>query len=159
MTRRVLGIVALLAAGAAVAGCGGDGGGLRAEDAWARPTPGGATDGVVYLQLSSDQPETLVDVEVPAEVAASAELHTSDASGGAAHQHGAAGSGEITMQAVDEVEVGAGSTIEFRPGGNHIMLIDLATPLELGDSFVATLWFASDRSLPVTVTVADNPPS
>jgi copper(I)-binding protein len=159
MTRGAGPAVALVILAASMSGCGGGSEGLRAEAAWARPTPGGATDGVVYLRLSSDRSETLIDVRIPADVAADAELHTSDAGGGTAHQHGAAGSGQVTMKAVEEVTVSAGSTVEFRPGGNHIMLIDLVRPLELGDSFVATLRFASDRSVPVTVTVADNPPS
>jgi copper(I)-binding protein len=38
------------------------------------------------------------------------------------------------------------------------MLVDLARPLVLGDTFVATLRFASGRTLDVRVTVSDNPP-
>jgi len=63
------------------------------------------------------------------------------------------------MVQVTQVDIDAGTSIEFRPGGNHIMLVDLARPLVLGDTFVATLRFASGRTLDVSVTVSDNPPS
>ncbi len=153
-----LAVVAVLPVAALAAGCGGEPAELAATDAWSRPTPAGATDGVVYLHLTSDTDDSLVGVQVAPEVAAAAELHTSDASGGGGHQHGAAGGGVVTMTPVEEVAVAAGATVEFRPGGNHIMLIDLAEPLEAGDTFTATLRFASGRSLPTEVTVADNPP-
>lgn len=153
-----LAVVAVLPVAALTSGCGGDPAELAATDAWSRPTPAGATDGVVYLHLTSDTADTLVGVQVAPEVAAAAELHTSDASGGGGHQHGATGGGVVTMTPVEEVPVAAGATVEFRPGGNHIMLIDLAEPLEAGDTFTATLRFASGRSLPTEVTVADNPP-
>jgi len=151
-------LVTLLIGAATSAGCGGGAAELDAADAWARPTPAGATDGVVYLRLTIDSDDTLVDVEVPATVASDAELHTSDAAGGGGHQHGAAGGGVVTMTPVEELDLDAGETVEFRPGGNHIMLIDLTEPLATGDTFTATLRFASERSLTTEVTVTDNPP-
>jgi copper(I)-binding protein len=152
-------LVAAAFAAIAAAGCSGDPAELAATDAWSRPTQEGATDGVVYLQLTTDTDETLVGVQVAPQVAAAAELHTSDTAGGGGHQHGAAGGGVVTMTPVEEVPVAAGATVEFRPGGNHIMLVDLAEPLEAGDTFTATLRFASGRSLPTEVIVADNPPA
>lgn len=143
----------------ATVGCGEDTSEFAATGAWARPTPATATDGVVYLELTSDVDDTLVGVDVPATVARSAELHTSDASGAGAHMHGGGGGEMVTMTPVEDVEVAAGDTIEFRPGGNHIMLVDLAEPLVVDDTFTATLRFSSGRSLAAEVTVSDNPPS
>lgn len=144
---------------AATVGCGGDTNEFAATAAWARPTPATATDGVVYLQLTSDVDDTLVGVDVPETVARTAELHTSDAGGGVGHIHGGGGGEMVTMTPVENVAVAAGDTIEFRPGGNHIMLVDLDEPLVLGDTFTATLRFSSGRSLAAEVTVSDNPPS
>jgi copper(I)-binding protein len=153
------GIAVLVVATVATVGCGGDTEGFAATAAWARPTPATATDGVVYLKLSSDVDDTLVGVDVPATVARTAELHTSDAGGGGGHMHGGGGGEMVTMTPVEDVAVAAGETIEFRPGGNHIMLVDLAEPLAIGDSFTATLRFSSGRTLAAEVTVSDNPPS
>jgi copper(I)-binding protein len=141
-----------------LAGCGGDQTTFGASGAWARPTPTGATNGVIYLELSSDVRDALVAAEVPAGIAERAELHTSDAAGGGGHQHGAVGSDTVTMAQVTEVVIEAGGTVEFRPGGNHIMLVGLASPLQRGDTFTATLRFSSGRTLDVPVTVSDNPP-
>jgi hypothetical protein len=153
-----LGAAALLIGGLLLAGCGGDHRKFSASDAWSRPTPATATNGVVYLELSSDTRDALIAVDVPADVAAHAELHTSDAAGSDSHQHGALGSDTVTMTQVTQVVIDAGASVEFRPGGNHIMLVDLARPLALGDTFSATLRFSSGRTLDVNVTVSDNPP-
>jgi copper(I)-binding protein len=152
-------ITFLLLASVATVGCGGTASEFAVTGAWARPTPATATDGVVYLELTSDTDDTLVGVDVPTTVARGAELHTSDAGGGGGHLHGGGGGEMVTMTPVEDVAVAAGDTIEFRPGGNHIMLVDLAEPLVLGDTFTATLRFSSGRSLAAEVTVSDNPPS
>jgi copper(I)-binding protein len=39
----------------------------------------------------------------------------------------------MTMRAVDELPLPAGKTVELKPGGYHVMLIDLAKPLAAGD--------------------------
>ena len=74
MTRRSLvGLVAAAALTTAlVAACGSDGppASFAAEGAWARPTPPGATNGVIYLTVSSDVADALVGAEVPTSIAA-----------------------------------------------------------------------------------------
>lgn len=140
-----------------LASCGGETA-FGASGAWARTTPAGATNGVMYLQLSSDVRDALVAVDVPTDIAERAELHTSHGAGSSGHQHGAVGNDTVTMKQVTEVVIGAGETVKFRPGGNHIMLVNLASPLARGDTFTATLQFSSGRTLDVLVTVSDNPP-
>ncbi|MCM2329420.1 MAG: copper chaperone PCu(A)C [Lysobacter sp.] len=39
----------------------------------------------------------------------------------------------MMMRAVDELPLPAGKTVELKPGGYHVMLIDLAKPLAAGD--------------------------
>jgi copper(I)-binding protein len=152
-------LAAAVASAFLLVGCSGDTTELAATDAWARPTPPAATDGVIYLTLTSDTSDGLVEVDVPPEVAGGTELHASDAAAGGGHEHGAVGGDMVTMTPVEEVAVGPDTTVEFKPGGNHIMLVGLAEPLTAGDTFVATLRFSSGRSLDTSVTVSDNPPS
>lgn len=45
----------------------------------------------------------------------------------------------MSMRAVDELPLPAGKTVELRPGGYHVMLIDLAKPLAAGDKVPVTL--------------------
>lgn len=161
MTRTVAARTALIAAVAiaVVAGCGSDTGELSATGAWARPTPASATNGVIYLTLTSDTVDGLVAVDVPSDIAEGTELHSSDATAGGGHEHGAVGGDMVTMTPVEEVALEPGTEVEFSPGGNHIMLVGLREPLTSGDTFVATLRFSSGRTLDTTVTVGDNPPA
>jgi copper(I)-binding protein len=145
----------------ALTACGGDEPAVfGASGAWSRPTPSGATNGVLYLTITSDTDDALVAVDVPEQVAAAVELHeTMVEHGGAGGHHGGGGGGEVmSMGQVTSFEIAAGGSVTFSPGGNHVMLIDLAEPLQTGESYVATLRFESGRTLDVDVVVADNPP-
>lgn len=132
---------------------------LAATGAWARPTPTGAANGVVYLTLTTDVDDVLVAARVPAEIAAEAQLHQTIVEGGGSHSHGGGGGGEsMSMGEVEGLDVAAGDELVFEPGGNHVMLVDLADELVLGEEFVLILTLASERTLDVPVVVADNPP-
>ena len=45
----------------------------------------------------------------------------------------------MTMRAVDALPLPAGKTVELKPGGYHVMLIDLVKPLGKGDTVPVTL--------------------
>lgn len=166
MNRRAIltGLAALAGSALVSAACGSEApaASFGAEAAWARPTPTGATNGVIYLTVSSDVADELVAAEVPASIAASAELHATMGGdgGGGGHSHGGDGGGGemMSMGEVDSFPIAAGETLTFAPGGNHIMLIDVAEPLTRDTRFTVTLRFDSGRSLDVPVVVADNPP-
>ena len=135
---------------------------LGATGAWARSSTPGATNGVVYLTVSSPTADAVVAAAVPADVAGSAELHETMGGGGGAAMPNmpdmTTGSGEMTMTPVDAIEVPAGGSVAFEPGGKHIMLTSLAHPLKAGDHFTLTLTMKSGATLPVDVQVADNAP-
>lgn len=140
---------------------------LTVERAWSRTTPAAATTGVVYLEITSPDDDTIVGAAVPADIAGSAELHETMAAGESGHSHGgdtadttdnSASSGEMVMEPLDSVELPADSTVVFEPGGLHIMLIDLAAPLELDEEFTLTLTLGSGDQIDVDVVVADNVP-
>ena len=119
-------------------------------------------NGVVYLSLTTDVADQLVEAVVPRDVAATAELHAT-VGGGGGHggggHHGGGGDETMTMVETESVDVVPGEVLEFSPGGNHVMLVDLAAPLTRGGGFELELRFASGRALVVDVVVADNPPS
>ena len=67
--------------------------------------------------------------------------------------------GEMTMQElVDGLALTAGETVKFEPGSYHVMLLDLAEPLEVGDEIEVTLEFAKANSMTITVEVAESAP-
>lgn len=127
--------------------------------AWARPTPSGATNGVVYLTVVADIDDAITGVSVPTEVAGRASLHATMGGDDGGGHHGGGSGEEMTMEPVESIPLTAGDTFEFAPGQHHVMLEELAVPLGLGQRFTLTLELASGRSPTVEVVVADNPPS
>jgi periplasmic copper chaperone A len=99
---------------------------VTATDAWVRGTvPAQKTTGV-FVTLESSEDAKLVSVTTPA--AKVAEIHESTQS-----------QGVMQMHAVDQVALPAGKRVEFKPGGFHMMLVDLAKPLVEGESVPLTL--------------------
>ncbi len=66
--------------------------------------------------------------------------------------------GAMTMQEVESVPVGAGSSVAFEPGGLHVMLLELADPLELGETFTVTLTLDDGTDFEIDVEVRDEAP-
>ena len=71
-------------------------------------------------------------------------------------------SGEMGAMTMQELTAGlpltAGDTVTFEPGSYHIMLLDIAEPLEVGDEVEVTLDFAEADSVTITVDVAESAP-
>ncbi|MGB8859523.1 MAG: copper chaperone PCu(A)C [Ilumatobacteraceae bacterium] len=136
---------------------------LTVQAAWARPTPAGATNGVVYLTVTSPTDDSIVGVTVPPSVAAGAELHETMGDGGESPMPNmpdmTTAGGEMTMTPLASVALPAGRAIAFEPGGKHIMLTDLVGQLLVGERFTLTLAFEEGASREVEVTVANGPPA
>lgn len=176
--------LALLAAGALVfVSCGDSesssetapstGGDITVSGAWARTSPMSVKVGAVYMDITAVSDDELLGASVDASVAATVEVHETVASdmpgeegedtsmtGDTMSSDTMAGgmSGEMTMRPVESVVLPAGQTVKFMPGGYHIMLLDLAAPLEVGQTFDVTLTFANAGSVVVTVEVRDEAP-
>ena len=109
---------------------------------WARATPAGAQTGAAYMTLVNKgaAADRLVSASTP--LAAVTEFHkTVD------------DNGVMKMLPVDGIEVHAGSQAVLKPGGYHVMLMKLAHPLEVGQSFPLTLTFEKAGTITVSVKV------
>lgn len=115
---------------------------ITIENAWARATPGTITTGGAYMTLvdHGTSADRLVGVATP--VAGKAELHVMSEDNGI-----------MKMRPVDAIAVEPGKPTELKPGGYHVMLIDLKQPLKEGDSFPMTLTFEKAGTIQVTVKV------
>lgn len=154
-------------AGAAIlalslAACGGGGGGeLEVSGAWARNSPMVATAGAVYLEIANggEADDALTAASVDASVAGEVEIHETVAAmpsdGG---MGGASGEAMMEMRPVDEIAIPAGETVALEPGGYHIMLVELAEPLEVGDEIELTLTFEEAGDVVVTAEVRETAP-
>jgi copper(I)-binding protein len=154
--------------------------GVEIAGAWARTSPMEVTLGAAYMTITSDVDDELTDVSVDPSIAATAEIHemvmaemsdtSSDTTMAMSSDTTMAmsdmssdttmsmGSGEMVMQEVESIAIPAGETVELKPGGYHIMLIDLAAPLETGQEFDIVLTFANAGEVTVTVVVGDTAP-
>lgn len=143
---------------------------IEVSDVWARTSPAVATAGAVYMDITNrgDLGDSLRSAAVDPSVAATVELHEtveaegedsmSTTTGMGSGTTTRAGGGMMSMQPVDEIPVLAGETVALEPGGYHIMLLDLAEPLEVGTSITLTLTFELFGPVDVTAEVRDAAP-
>ena len=119
--------------------------------------------GAAYFDITSVDDDSLVAVSVSSGVAARAEIHevvkAMDMGDDEMHDHDMGDDGmhdgAMSMQEIDALELPAGTLVQLVPGGYHIMLIDLAKPLVVGETFDVTLEFDQATDLTVTVEVSD----
>ena len=147
-----------------LAACGGDDP-ITIEGQWARTSPAMASMGAAYMDITSSEGDQLVGVSVPASIAARAEIHEMvpaevpmDDSMDESMDDGEMDMGAMVMQQIMALDLPAGETVNLKPGGYHVMLIDLAEPLAEGDTFNVTLDFAEAADLTVEVVVRTEAP-
>lgn len=150
---------------------------LTVEGAWARTSPMMASAGAAYMTLTSATDDAVVGASVDASVAGTVELHeTKMADMDMGDMTGTTMEGDMTattmagemtdtsmapameMVPVDEIALPAGEAVALAPGGLHIMLLDLAAPLEVGTTIQITLELASGATQVVDVPVLDEAP-
>lgn len=105
---------------------------ITAVDPWSRATSPRANIGAGYVTIrnTSAQPDRLVSATSPR--AAKVEIHTMSLNDGI-----------MRMRPLPNgLEVPAGGEASLAPGGNHVMLIGLKSPLRAGERIPATLRFA-----------------
>lgn len=116
----VLGSMAAMAQTAAV----------QVDGAWARATVQGQRGTGAFMSLTAKDATRLVGVSSP--VAGVAEVHEMKLEGDV-----------MKMRALPSLDLPAGKKVELKPGGYHVMLMDLKAPL------------AKDSTIPVTLLFKD----
>jgi copper(I)-binding protein len=138
----MLGTATLLAL--SLAACGGPPDPLRVEGAWVRlPAVPGRPAAAYFTIRGGPTPATLI--AVASDTAIVTEMHESMANG---------------MRPIAKVEVPAGGSVPFAPGGRHVMLIDLNRGITPGKTVTLTFTFADGtRLLRRAEAVAANAPA
>lgn len=117
--------------------------GVHVVNPWSRESTMVDLAGAAFMLLvnNTEADDALVGASSPA--AAAVEIH----------QTTEAEDGTMAMAPVEEVPIPAGGTAELKPGGYHVMLIDLVEPLVVGEQIELTLEFTSAEPQTITVPI------
>jgi len=115
---------------------------LVIEEAWVRAVPPVSKMSAAFFRIRNTGDEEDYLIAVRSTVSRKAEIHTTVIEGGT-----------MRMRRLREVRVPAGKTVEFRPMGKHVMLIDLKRPLREGDRVKLTLVFRKSGEISVKAKV------
>lgn len=118
-------------------------GDLLVASPWSRATPGGAKIGGGYLKITNNG--TAVDrlTGATAGFADHVEIHEMSMTNGV-----------MKMRPLDNgLEIKPGATVELKPGGFHMMFMDLKQQLKQGDTLKVTLKFEKAGALDVNFIV------
>jgi copper(I)-binding protein len=125
---------------------------------WARTSPDATDMGAAYLKINSDANDTLVSAMVDTSVAAMAQIHEMVPVENGMSTESTMDSSAMTMQEVDHIDIVAGTQLELKPGGYHIMLMKLVKPLLTGATFKITLTFTKAGAVVIDVPVLEDAP-
>ena len=118
-------------------------GALVIEAPWSRATPGGAKTAGGYLKITNNgtAPDRLLRGTFA--VAGSGQVHEMSMQGTV-----------MKMRELDDgLEIKPGQTVELKPGGYHMMFMDLKEPLKAGQTIKGTLVFEKAGSVDVEYAV------
>ena len=105
---------------------------VKVENAWARATVPGQQGTGAFMTLTAPEGARLVGASTPA--------------AGVAEVHEMAMQGDVMkMRAVPALDLPAGQPVELKPGGYHLMLMDLRAPLTPGSTVPLTLLLRDAR--------------
>jgi copper(I)-binding protein len=107
-----------------------------------------STVGVVYMNVTPSADDALVGASVDMAIAKMTQVHETTT----------AADGSMGMQEIASIPMTARTPLALVSGGFHIMLMELAKPLETGTSVAVTLTFESGATTIVDVPVLTEAP-
>ena len=116
---------------------------VSVDKPWSRATPPGAKVGAGFMQLRNAGAADRV-VGASSTVAGRVEMHVTLREGDV-----------MKMREVKSFEVPAGGSFELKPGGAHLMLLDLKRPLKKGEKVPLTLKLENGGELKMELSVEE----
>src|SRR6266436_2600477 len=118
-------------------------GDLVITQAWSRATPGGAKVAGGYLTIQNKGSAADRLIGGAADVADKVQVHEM-----------ATSNGVMTMRPLDKgLSIEPGKTVKLAPGGHHLMLLGLKSPLKQGDKVPVTLEFEKAGKVKLSLDV------
>lgn len=117
-------------------------GSLEIMNPWSRATPKGAPTAIGYMTIKNDgtTPDRLVGGSI--DVADGFQLHSTTMENDVSK-----------MRELKGVDIKPGQTIEFKPGGSHVMFVKLKHPLSKGEKVKGTLVFEQAGKVQIEYSV------
>ena len=106
---------------------------VTVKDPWVRATVPAQKATGAFMQITSAQDARLVEARSP--VAGVVEVHEMVME-----------KEVMKMRAIKGLDLPAGKTVELKPGGYHVMLMDLKQQLKAGDTVPLTLTFEDSKT-------------
>ncbi len=115
---------------------------LDIKQPFARATPPGAKAAGVFMTIENKGKDADRLVSASSSAAGIVEIHEMKMDGGI-----------MQMREVKALEVKPGATVELKPGGYHVMLLDLKPPLKQGETVPVTLTFEKSGTVEVKAAI------
>ncbi len=112
---------------------------VKVVNPWVRASAPGQNIAAAYMKIEATAPASLVG---GSSTAGKLEVHQTRRDGDV-----------MRMLPVDHIDVAPGKPVELKPGGYHIMLTELRSPLKAGDTVPLTLDFETKDGKRASVTV------
>ncbi|MEX1057670.1 MAG: copper chaperone PCu(A)C [Natronospirillum sp.] len=119
---------------------------VTAQNAWIRETPPTQTLSSGYLDLMNHGDDAVQLVAVESDAVRVIEMHTATQRGDT-----------MGMERLNAITLLPGRETTLRPGGDHLMLIDMTRSPRLGEPLPVTLIFADGSRLEVDAEVRSGP--
>jgi copper(I)-binding protein/uncharacterized protein YcnI len=113
---------------------------MSVSDIWIRPTVSGQKATGAFMKLTAKDNSKLIGVSSP--VAGIAEVHEMKME-----------KDVMKMAAIPSLDLPAGKSVELKPGGYHVMLMDLKSPVEKGAKVPLTLKFQDAKGAKFQIDV------
>ena len=113
---------------------------VQVDAPWARASVAGQQASGAFMRLTAHEPLQLVGVRTDA--SAVSEVHEMTMEGDV-----------MKMRHIPALDIPAGKAVELKPGGYHIMLMDLPKPVSAGETIPLTLVFEDKQGQRSEVTV------
>ncbi|MDF2182776.1 copper chaperone PCu(A)C [Neptuniibacter sp. CAU 1671] len=112
------------------------------EDAFVRATPPGQSNSAAFMRLKNSSDQAVNLTTAASDVADKVELH--------GHQHD---NGVMRMRQMMSITLPPQTTTALEPGGLHIMLLGLHSPLVAGEQIELNLSFSNGETQTVTLPI------
>lgn len=109
---------------------------IEVSEIYVKQTPPNAKNTAIFLKIKNNTAQNVALVDAECDLSEYTEIHTILREGD-----------KMTMIKVPELTINANSSLELKPGGDHIMLFDLKKPITKGRKANLTLTFSNGESL------------